>query len=67
MAAALVNYVLYRAYSHDTDYLSGGKEAAAAHYAAFEKTLAGRVAFDAAVSANTALMGMNPSNPGSTK
>lgn len=65
--AALLNYVLFRVYSHDTDYLQGGKEAAAAYYTAFERAVTARVTFDAAANANAALMPMNPANQGSTK
>lgn len=66
-AAALLNYVMFRAHSHDTDYLSGGKEAAAAYYGLFKECLSGRANMDVSVGANNALAPLNPANQGSTK
>ena len=66
-AAALLNYVLFRVHSHDTDYLSGGKEAAAAYYQLFKDCLSGRANMDISVGANNALAPLNPANQGSTK
>lgn len=66
-AAALLNYMLYRVYSRDTDYLAGGKEAAAAYFTAFQNALSGRATLDAVSGANAALAAMQPTNSGSTK
>lgn len=65
--AAVVNYMLHRIYSHDTDYTSGGAEKAAAYYGAFKDALAGRGGMQKAVNANNALGGATAEVQGSLR
>jgi hypothetical protein len=58
--AALVNYMVFRAYSKDTDYADGSK--ASSYFGAFKDVLANKAPADAEISANRAL---GPANPGS--
>lgn len=63
--AALLNYMMFRAYSKDTDYADGSK--ATGYFSAFKDVLAGKAAGDTGASANTALGPANPSVEGSLK
>lgn len=65
-AAAIVNYVLYRAYSKDTDYVAGA-ERASAYYAAFKDVIAGRNALQGALNSNNALAPANAAVQGSLR
>ncbi len=65
-APAMVNYVVFRAYSKDTDYTSNAN-AAASYYQIFKDSLAGKQAFEQATDPNTALAPMNPNVSASTK
>jgi hypothetical protein len=58
--AAVLNYMMYRAYSKDTDYVSADGSKAASYYGAFKDALAGKAAGDAAL--NPA-QGLSPANP----
>lgn len=64
--AALLNYVLYRAYSKDTDYTADATKASA-FYAAFKEALGGKAAGDAEANINDALGKADPGTPGSLK
>lgn len=64
--AALLNYVLYRAYSKDTDYVETAQKAAA-YYGAFKDALQGKSVGDGEASANQALGTASADNPGSLK
>lgn len=66
-SAAVVNYVAYRAYSKDTDYVAGGAEKAAAYYSAFKDAIANRGGLQAVVNANNALGPATVGNQGSTR
>lgn len=64
---ALVNYVVFRAYSKDTDYTSNAN-AAAVYYQMFKDALAGKQAFEMATNPNAALSASyNPNVAASTK
>lgn len=63
---ALLNYILYRAYSKDAEY-ANNSQLAAAYYASFQGLLQGKVTAEAASNPNQALAAMNPNLPGSTK
>lgn len=64
---ALVNYVLYRAYSKDTDYVAGGAEKASAYYGAFKEALAGRGGLQSVVNVNNSLAPSSVSSQGSMR
>lgn len=64
--AALLNYVMYRAYSKDTDYVADATKAAG-FYNAFKEALGGKSAGDAEANVNSALGPADPSNQGSLK
>lgn len=63
---ALLNYLLYRAYSKDAEYAQN-KELATAYYGTFQALLQGKVTAEAASNPNQALAPMNPNVPGSQK
>lgn len=63
---ALVNYVLYRAYSKDAEFAANAS-AAAAYYQAFQGNLAGKAGAEASSNPNAALMPFNPNLPGGNK
>lgn len=65
-AAALLNYVLYRAYSHDTDY-TANEQKAAAFYSAFKDALAGKSTLDTAAGASSALAPASATSEGSLR
>lgn len=64
--AALLNYVLYRAYSKDTDYVETGQKAAA-YYGAFKDAVASKSGGDDDVNANQALGPANVDKQGSLR
>lgn len=63
---ALVNYILYRAYSKDAEFAANAS-AAAAYYQAFQGNLAGKAGAEAGTNPNAALMPFNPNLPGGNK
>jgi hypothetical protein len=63
--AALLNYMMFRAYSKDTDYADGAR--ATGYFGVFKDVLAGKATGDVGASANTALGPANPSVEGSLK
>lgn len=63
---ALVNYVMYRAYSKDAEFAANAT-AAQAYYQAFQGNLAGKAGAEAASNPNAALMPFNPNLPGGNK
>ena len=63
---ALLNYILYRAYSKDAEYANNA-QLATAYYNSFQGVLQGKVTAEAASSPAQALGGMNPAVPGSMK
>lgn len=63
---ALVNYILYRAYSKDAEFAANAT-AAQAYYQAFQGNLAGKAGAEAASNPNAALMPFNPNLPGGNK
>lgn len=63
---ALVNYVMYRAYSKDAEFAANAA-AAQAYYQAFQGNLAGKAGAEAASNPNAALMPFNPNLPGGNK
>lgn len=65
--AAILNYMLYRAFSKDTDFVAGGAQKAGAYYEAFKDALQNRGSMQAALNANNALGGATPSNQGSLR
>lgn len=58
-APAILNYVMYRAYSKDSDYAANDANAKA-YFAAFESALSGKQAFEGVTNPNQALAPMNP-------
>lgn len=56
---AILNYVMYRAYSKDADYSSNDANAKA-YFQAFEAALAGKQAFEGVTNPNQALTPLNP-------
>lgn len=66
--AAVLNYVMYRAYSHDTDYDGDGSGTAAAQFLqAFEHALNGKATLDSTIGANVALSQLAPNVSNTTK
>lgn len=63
---ALVNYIMYRAYSKDAEFAANAT-AAQAYYQAFQGNLAGKAGAEAASNPNAALMPFNPNLPGGNK
>lgn len=63
---ALVNYVLFRAYSKDAEFAANGA-LAEKYYAQFQAILQGKVSSEMGSNPNQALAPMNPNLPGSTK
>lgn len=63
---AILNYMLYRAYSKDTDYADGASRAPA-FFAAFKDAIAARSAMQASITASNALAPATPSVPSSLK
>lgn len=63
---ALVNYILYRAYSKDAEF-APNVAAAQAYYQAFQGNLAGKAGAEALTNPNVALTPLNPNLPGSDK
>ena len=63
---ALVNYILYRAYSKDAEFAANAS-AAQAYYQAFQGNLAGKAGAEAGSNPNQALMPFNPNLPGGNK
>jgi hypothetical protein len=63
---ALVNYVMYRAYSKDAEFAANAT-AAQAYYQAFQGNLAGKAGAEAGSNPNAALMPFNPNLPGGNK
>lgn len=64
--SALLNYVLFRAYSKDAEYAANA-QLATAYYTQFQGILQGKVSAEGASNPNQALAPMNPNLPGSTK
>lgn len=58
-APAILNFVMYRAYSKDSDYAANDANAKA-YFAAFEAALSGKQAFEGVTNPNQALAPMNP-------
>lgn len=65
-AAALLNYVMYRAYSKDAEYAANAG-LAKAYYDAFQAQLGGKATAEAVSNPNQALGPFNPNLPGSGK
>lgn len=65
-APAILNYVVYRAYSKDTDYTSN-ETAAGIYYQMFKDALAGKQAFEDTTNPNVALAPFNPNVAQGTK
>lgn len=65
-APAVLNYVMYRAYSKDSDYSSNDANAVA-YFKAFEAALSGKQAFEGATNPNMALAQLNPNTVAGTK
>jgi len=65
-ATALVNYILYRAYSKDAEYAANA-QAALAYYQQFQGILQGKVTGEAVLNPNQALAPFNPNVPGTNK
>ena len=63
---ALLNYVLYRAYTKDAEYANNA-QLAAAYYQQFQGILQAKVTAEAGSNPNQALAPMNPNLPGSQK
>lgn len=63
---ALLNYVLYRAYSKDAEY-AANTQLATAYYQAFQALLQGKVGAEAVTNPNASLATFNPNMPGGTK
>ena len=63
---ALVNYILYRAYSKDAEFAANAA-AAQAYYQAFQGLLAGKAGAEAGTNPNAALVPFNPNLPGGNK
>lgn len=66
-SAAIVNYMMYRAYSHDTDYVSGGADKAAAYFGAFKDVITNRGNLQNVLNVNNALGAATPNVQGSLK
>lgn len=65
-ATALINYMLYRAYSKDAEYAANSAQATA-FYSAFMALLGAKVTAETVTSPNQALGGFNPNIPASQK
>ena len=65
-APAVLNYVVFRAFSKDTDYTSNAT-AAAAYYKLFQEALSGRQSFEVATDPNLAMAPLTPNVPQTTK
>jgi len=65
-ATALINYMLYRAYSKDAEYAANAT-AATAYYQQFMTLLGAKVTAETVTSPNQALGGFNPNLPASQK
>lgn len=64
--AAVLNYMLFRAYSKDTDYTEDAGKAAA-HFAAFKDAIANRGSTQAILTASNAVAPATPAVPGTLK
>jgi hypothetical protein len=65
-ATALINYILYRAYSKDAEYAANSAQAAA-FYPQFMPLLGAKVTAETVTSPNQALGGFNPNIPATQK
>ena len=65
--AAILDFMLYRAYSKDTDYVAGGTEKATAYYGAFKDAISARNNLQAVLNTNNALAPANAGNQGSLR
>jgi hypothetical protein len=65
-ATALINYILYRAYSKDAEYAANSAQAAA-FYQQFMTLLGAKVTAETVTSPNQALGGFNPNIPATQK
>lgn len=63
---ALLNYILFRAYTKDAEYANNA-QLAAQYYTAFQGALTGKAAAEAVSNPNQALMPFNPNLPGGNK
>lgn len=65
-AAAILNYMLFRAYSKDTDYVEDSGKAAA-YFTAFKDSIANRGSTQAILTASNAVAPATPAVPGTLK
>lgn len=65
--AALLNYMMFRAYSKDTDYVGADPNKAAGYYGGFKDALGGKAAAAAMVNIAQSLGPANPASQGSLK
>ena len=65
--AALLNYMMFRAYSKDTDYVASDTTKAAAYYTAFKDALSGDKVAGPEASASSAMSPANPSSEGTLR
>ena len=65
-ANALLDYILYRAYSKDAEY-AGNAQLAVAHYQAFSNSLGAKTQNELSQNPNLSVAGFNPNVPGSAK
>lgn len=63
---ALLDYILFRAYTKDAEYANNA-QLATAYYQQFQAILAGKAAAEMAANPNASMGGFNPNLPGGTK
>ncbi|MFM1990231.1 MAG: hypothetical protein RJA99_3188 [Pseudomonadota bacterium] len=63
---ALLNYILFRAYTKDAEYANNA-QLATAYYTQFQAIMQGKTASEVASNPNASLGGFNPNLPGGTK